>query len=207
MKVEFFHDVVCGWCYIQSPILRELNLKYNVEVVHRNFILQKNDQEMIARWGSLEAAKEQVLQHWESCMAFEGKPERFNINGMRESSFNYPNGMLAAKATKTAEILGGQTAHWDMFDTLQKFHLQDSKNVSDINVIKEAINIQSYDEKIFIELMNSEQVNNELSKDALMAFNYGVKSIPTLVVNNEHVIRSTTKLPVLMKMLSDLEVL
>jgi len=207
MKIEFFHDVVCGWCYIQSPILRKLSLNYNVEIIHRNFILQKSDEEMISRWGSLESAKDQILQHWESCMTFEGVPGRFNIDGMRESNFHYPNGMLAAKATKTAEILGGQSAHWDMFDMLQKYHLQNSKNVGDIDVIKEAIEVLGYNKRSFIDLMNSEQVNSELNKDALMAYNYGVKSIPTLVVNNKYVIRSTTKYPLLIDTLSSLEVM
>lgn len=86
MKIEFFHDVVCGWCYIQSPALRKLNERYGVEVVHRSFVLQRNDREMINRWGSLEGAKNQILQHWESCAEFEGSYERFNISGMREAS-------------------------------------------------------------------------------------------------------------------------
>ncbi|SEG75051.1 DsbA family oxidoreductase [Vibrio hangzhouensis] len=193
MKIEFFHDVVCGWCYIQSPVLRAIQAKIDVKVVHRNFILQRNDREMISKWGSLEGAKEQILQHWESCSAFEGKSDRFNIDGMREADFHYPNGLIAAQATKAAEILGGQEAHWDMFDVLQRYHLQEAKNVGDIDVVKEAITELDYEPEKFLDVMFSENVKNDLNKNSLLALNYGVRSIPTLVVDSKYLIRSTTK--------------
>lgn len=207
MKIEFFHDVVCGWCYIQSPVLRAMQKDIGIEVVHRNFILQRNDEEMIAKWGSLEGAKEQILQHWESCVAFEGVPERFNVDGMRKADFNYPNGFTAARATKAAEILRGQEAHWDLFDALQRYHLKEAKNVGDMQVIKEAIIELDYELEEFVDVMFSENVANELNKDSLIAFKYGVRSIPTLVVDSKHVIRSTAKYQHLVKTLESLGVL
>lgn len=193
MKIEFFHDVVCGWCYIQSPALRKLQENYNVEIVHRCFILQRNDREMINRWGSLEGAKHQILQHWESCAEFEGSYERFNISGMREAPFNYPNGFLAGKATKTAEILRGQNAHWDMFDLLQKYHLQFAKNIAEKSVILEAAAELQYEISEFSDVLESEEVVSKITKDSQIAFQYGVRSIPTLVVGEKHAIRTTTK--------------
>ncbi|WP_375748106.1 DsbA family protein [Vibrio sp. HN007] len=206
-KIEFFHDVVCGWCYIQSPALRRLASEYDVRVVHRNFVLQRNDREMINKWGSLENAKAEILQHWESCQSFEGNNEKFNISGMREADFNYPNGLLAAKATKAAEILHGQKGHWDMFDLLQKYHLQLTKNVNDIEVIQQAANDLEYDKQAFNQLLESEHVLSELTRDSEIAFKYCVRSIPTLIVNEKYAIRATTKYADLLNTLKKLEVL
>ncbi|GAB3477109.1 DsbA family oxidoreductase [Marinomonas epiphytica] len=193
MKIEFFHDVVCAWCYIQSPVLRKLSENYQVDIIHRNFILQRNDEEMRQRWGSLESAKQQILKHWMACREFEGKPERFNIVGMQESDFLYPNGQLAAQATKAAELIKGQAGHWEMFDTLQVNHLQQAKNVGEIGTIYHAASQLGYDMKTFLQCMQSDEVQAALDHDAYLASFYQVKSIPTMIVNGQAAIRATTK--------------
>lgn len=205
MKIEFFHDVVCGWCYIQSSVLRKCSEEIGIKVVHRNFILQRNDHEMISKWGSLDGAKEIILQHWQSCADFEGIPERFNIDGMRKSTFNYPNGQLSAQATKAAELIYGQEAHWNMFDKLQSYHLKQAKNVGDIETIKEAVKELDFDVENFIEVMFSDCVSKALKEDLLVSFSYGVQSIPTIVIDEKYKINSTTRYQDLLKCLLDLK--
>ena len=205
MKIEFFHDVVCGWCYIQSSVLRKLSKELEIKVTQRNFILQRNDHEMISRWGSLDGAKEIILQHWQSCEDFEGIPGRFNIDGMRKSTFNYPNGQLSAQATKAAELIYGQKAHWDMFDKLQGYHIRQAKNIGDIETIKEAVRELNFDLEHFLEVMSSECVSKALKEDLLVSFSYGVQSTPTIVIDEKYKINSTTCYEDLKKLVLDLK--
>ncbi|EOX4315594.1 DsbA family protein [Vibrio cholerae] len=66
-QIEFFHDAVCGWCYVLSPRLRKLAKQQNIQIVQRCFVLQRSDEEMVERFGSLAQAKSEILNHWIAC--------------------------------------------------------------------------------------------------------------------------------------------
>ncbi len=129
IQVEFFHDVVCGWCYLQSPRLRKVAAEFNANVIQRTFVLQRNQQEMVQRFGSIGAAKREILGHWKSCRTQAEDPSRFNIEGMQQQTFDYPNGWQGTLACKAAEQLAGHPGHWDMFDRIQLAHLKENRNV------------------------------------------------------------------------------
>lgn len=106
-QIEFFHDAVCGWCYVLSPRLRKLAKQQNIQIVQRCFVLQRSDEEMIERFGSLAQAKSEILNHWIACQQAADDKTLFNIEGMRAQPFNYPSGYLAAVGAKAAERLAG----------------------------------------------------------------------------------------------------
>lgn len=190
MKIEFYHDAVCGWCYIESPRLRKVALEFNIEVVHRAFVLQRNEDEMIARFGSMELAKKEILKHWESCLPYTDDPTTVNVEGMRATDFKYPSGYLAAKAAIAAGIMAGQKGHWDFFDGIQKSHMYLNKNISDRNVLLEVAKNMGFEIKRFEILMDSEEVSNRVELDNKMARNKGIVSIPTIVIDGKKIISS-----------------
>lgn len=203
-KIEFFHDAVCGWCYIQSPILKELSNLGFIEVHHRTFVLQRNDDEIKLRFGSMENAKREILTHWKSCQNFEGIEGRFNIEGMRSAPFNYPSGLLAAKGAKAAELLGGQSLHWDFFDKVQKEHLQRANNIGSLDTILEIASDLGFDLENFEQKMFSIEVEEQIEIDRLRAEATGIRSIPCMIVDDRYIIRKTTKLNELLRTLSSL---
>lgn len=190
-QIEFFHDAVCGWCYVLSPRLRAIAKKKHVRVVQRCFVLQRDDQEMIARFGSLQQAKEEILRHWVACQKAADEPERINIEGMRAQPFSYPSGYLAALGAKAAEGLAGHAAHWDYFDEIQRLHLQVNDNIGDMAaIVKAAVNI-GLDEAGFLRAFQSPQTVAAVESDLMLARQYQIRSIPTLVINGEKVVSST----------------
>jgi predicted DsbA family dithiol-disulfide isomerase len=64
IKIDFYHDVVCGWCFVIAPRLRKLSEELPLEIRHRSFVLQDSREEMVRAWGSLERAKREILGHW-----------------------------------------------------------------------------------------------------------------------------------------------
>ena len=53
LTVDFFHDVVCSWCYVMSPRLRQAAAELGIQVRQRSFVLQDNREQMVrssARW-------------------------------------------------------------------------------------------------------------------------------------------------------------
>ena len=191
LKVEFFHDAVCGWCYVLSPRLRNFLEKFDVEIEQKCFVLQRNDQEMINNFGSLAEAKDEILKHWKSCQMSADDPSTINISGMREKSFSYPSGFLAALGAKAAELMGGSDTHWDYFDQIQHLHLKVNENIGDRDIVIFAAEKIGLNKEKFIQLLDSEKVKNEVNKDIERSKNLGIRTIPSLVINREKVISQT----------------
>ncbi len=190
MKIEFYHDAVCGWCYIESPRLRKIASEFNIKVIHRAFVLQRNEEEMITRFGSMKLAKQEILNHWESCLPYTDDPKTVNVDGMRATDFNYPSGYLAAKAAIAAEIIAGQDGHWNFFDRVQRAHMYLNHNIADRKVILDIAEDMGFEIRRFETLMDSDEVLERVESDNQMARKKGVLSIPTIVINGEKIISS-----------------
>jgi putative protein-disulfide isomerase len=189
IKIEFYHDAVCGWCYILSPRLRKLvkNNK-NIEIQQRCFVLQRNDEEMVKRFGSLESAKFEILNHWKSCKGQADDPASIDIEGMRSTSFSYPSGYLAALGAKTAELMGDSNTHWDYFDEIQRQHLKLNTNIGDREVIIQTAQLIGLDPVVFSNMLFSDEVKQAVEKDMRQANKLNLRTIPTIVINGNEVI-------------------
>lgn len=191
ITLEFFHDAVCGWCYVLSPRLRKLAERADIEVKQRCFVLQRNDDEMITRFGSLAAAKQEILNHWVACQQHADDPDRFDIEGMRAKPFSYPSGYLAALGAKAAELMGNSDTHWDYFDEIQHLHLKVNDNIGDRDVILAAANNIGLDTVRFETLLDSDAVRDAVEADLKRARAFHLRSIPSLIINGEQVVSQT----------------
>ncbi len=63
MKIEFFHDVICSFCFPMSHRMREIQKRYpNVEIIHRSFSLEGVTSDSINRKDiSITASKNGLL--------------------------------------------------------------------------------------------------------------------------------------------------
>ena len=84
--VDFFHDVVCGWCFVLAPRLQQVSAELGIQVRHRSFVLQDSRAQMVEVFGSMERAKAIILRHWTDCAAHEDTA-RIDIEGMRAQDF------------------------------------------------------------------------------------------------------------------------
>lgn len=146
---------------------------------------------MIARFGSMERAKSDILGHWQQCKLHAEQPERINIDGMRKASFEYPSGYAAALAAKAAEHLGGQKGHWDYFDRVQTAHLRDNLNIANHTVLECLAEDMGHNRLRFRELMRSEAVREAVDQDNARAKSIGVLTIPSILVNGTRLISQT----------------
>ncbi len=189
--IEFFHDAVCGWCYLLSPRLRELASRYQIKILHRAYVLQRNKEEMITRFGSLELAKKEILEHWKHCQLYAEEPNRFNTEGMRCADFHYPSGFNAALAAKAAETLAGQTGHWNYFDAVQTAHLKEARNIADIETLLDIAEHLGFIRGKFADLMSMPQTEEAIEQDTVRARIFGITSVPSILIDGQRVISQT----------------
>ncbi len=186
IQIEFFHDVICSFCFPMSARMRKIKQKYNnINIVHRSFALGWEGEDFIRSFGSREAVKPEVLGHWEHANQNDDE-HRFNIEGMRETDFNFPISQPGLIAAKAAGILGGDEAYWDVFDKIQNKLFVENKNIEDPEILKEAVSETTVDVDAWEELFNSEDTRYAVIQDLQLARTYGVNSAPMLVINQRY---------------------
>lgn len=181
LVLEFYHDVVCAWCFNLSPRLRSLETEFNLDIRHRTFVLQDSKKAMAERWGSPKQARDTILGHWVHCQRASDYPERVNIAGMRHASFDYPHGMVAALGCKAAELLAGQAGHWDMFDGLQTAHITEARNIADPDVVVDVAVALGHDRAAFRAKLDDPETARRVEEDRRQARKAQIQSVPTLI--------------------------
>lgn len=188
IKIEFFHDVICSFCFPMSARMRRIAKKYNnIEIKHRSFALGWEAEDFIRSFGSREAVKPEVVGHWVHANKNDDE-HRFNIEGMRQTNFNFPISKPALKAAKAAGLIGGDNMYWDVFDRLQNKLFVENKNIEDMAVLEEAVketNISFEDWKAQFE---NDETEKAVLADLQLARVYGVNSVPTLVINGKYLV-------------------
>lgn len=201
IQIEFFHDVLCAWCFAISPRVRKLaDENPDVEIIHRSFALAPNPDAIVQIFGSKENGKKEILKHWR--MASENDDEhRIKAELMEQRDFDYPYSIPGLLACKAAELQGGQNAHWDMFDRIQKAHLVECLNIADFNVLRTCASEVGLDVEKWENDYESEIVFQNLAYDLELAKHYGINGVPTLVANGRYGIVGAHKYDVLSKWL------
>jgi putative protein-disulfide isomerase len=184
LTVDFFHDVVCCWCFNISSRMRSLGRELDLDIRHRTFVLQASAEEMAARWGTPEEARETILGHWSVCREASDRPNLIDVEAMRNAGFDYPHGWTAALACKAAESLGGQTAHWNMFDRIQLAHLARARNIADPAVLAEAASDTGLDASDFARAMSDPATAQAVEDDRQAARRMQLRSIPALIIRD-----------------------
>ncbi|OKY25025.1 DsbA family protein [Thalassotalea sp. PP2-459] len=188
LQIEFFHDAVCGWCYVLSPRLRRIVENFPVKIKHRAFVLQRNESEMIKRFGSMSNAKHEILGHWQSCKKYADNPNGFNIEGMRQAKFDYPSGYLAAKYAKAIESIFGQNAHWDFFDAVQTAHLYHNKNIANASILNAIVDNINLPQEEIASTVKLKKIDRLVEFDNERASQFFIKSIPSIIINGKSVV-------------------
>lgn len=186
MKIEFFHDVICSFCFPMSYRMRQLKERRpELEIIHRSFALVPEAEAFDKMFGSRVGAKAEILTHWEQANVNDDL-HRFNIDGMRKRDFLFPISIPALRAVKAAEEVGGNDMAWDVFDALQNALFVENKNVEELKVIKAAISKTNIDLEKWEIAYDSSKSLEEVEKDLDLARSYGISGVPFLVINGEH---------------------
>ncbi len=185
ITIDFFHDVICSWCYVLSPRIRELVKEYpEVEVKHHSFALSFDESDTIRMFGSLENAKKEIMRHWRASNRRDNK-SRIDADLMESRDFQYPTSINGLKGCKAAEIQGGQEGHWDYFDLVQSTHLTEASNIGDREVLFGLATKLGLDVDQFIIDFDSEEVLNKVLDDIALAKKWQVNSVPTIIINEK----------------------
>jgi len=174
-----------------------------VVVEHRCFALAADRDAITRIFGSPQAGKAEILSHW-AAAARHTDGELINVELMRSRPFPYPYSIPGLKACKAAEFQGGQEAHWDMFDRVQRAHAVEARNIADPEVLKECAQEVGLDVERWERDFLSGEVERAVWGDIRSARLRGIHSVPTVVVNNRPMLAGAVSEEVYRRVLEDL---
>ena len=188
MQGEFFHDVICSFCFPMSYRMRKIVAKYpRLNIKHRSFALGWEKEQFTQMFGSHEAVKSEVLTHWESANQNDDE-HRFNIEGMRNKDFLFPtykNGLIASKA---GGMISGDEGYWDVFDAIQDALFVQNKDISDVSVLEEIVKTTKVDFDAWKTQFSKKETEEAVLEDLQRVQNYGIQGAPALVINQKYLI-------------------
>ncbi len=188
MKIEFYHDVICSFCFPMSYRVRQLVKKYpKLEIIHRSFALAWEEEQMIEMFGTHENAKSEIMTHWAQANQ-QDELRRFNIPGMKAKDFLFPTSKNPLKAAKAASIVGNEDIYWEVFDALQEALFIENQDVSNVDVIKEIVKKTSVDFDLWKECFQHDDTEQKTLEDMIRAQQFGLQGVPALVIEEKYLI-------------------
>lgn len=189
MKVEFFHDVICSFCFPLSYRMRQIvEALPEVEIIHRSFALIATEADFVESFGSRKKAKQEIVSHWAHANRNDDL-KRFNVEAMQKATFPFPSSMPGLLACKAAERMAGSLAYWDVFDALQSAFFERAENIEDLEIQKEIIKSLNFDLNIWLSYVNDPETLRLIKADFKVANQYKVNSTPHLIINGKYHLR------------------
>ncbi len=186
IRIEFFHDVICSFCFPMSARMRRIAQRHrDIEVVHRSFALGWDPEDFIRSFGSREAVKPVVLEHWHQANLNDDE-HRFNIEGMRRTDFSFPLSRPGLNAAKAAGMIAGESMYWDVFDRIQHKLFVENRNIEDPLVLEEAVKETSICLADWKRQLEKTETERAVLADLQLAREYGVHSVPALVIDRKY---------------------
>lgn len=205
VNIEFFHDVICSFCFPMSYRMRQLaKMMPGVNIIHRSFALIKSERDFEEMFGSRAAAKNEILSHWEQANQNDDL-HRFNIPGMQKEAFPFPASMKALMACKAAYFTAGGPGYWDVFDALQSALFVQNKNIEEPDIISGCVRQSGVDFVKWEENYRAGTTKDGVENDLLLAEQYGIKVIPCLIINGTYRISGAQPLAQIVKAVREIE--
>lgn len=186
VQIEFFHDVICSFCFPMSYRMHQLQEEMKeIEIIHRSFALVKDVRDFDRMFGSRVAAKDEIIKHWAQANENDDL-HRFNIPGMEKENFLFPTSMNGLIACKAGYRTAGEAGYWKVFDALQHGLFVLNKNIEEEEVIKERVESTGIDFDLWKRYYMDGDTKEAVEKDLSMAQEYGINSVPCLIVNGKY---------------------
>lgn len=192
LNIEFFHSTVCGHCFIMSARLRKITDKYkNIAITHRSHPLRWDENHVDETFNTKEEKRADMFRKWETANRIDDD-HRFNIEGMKHTDFEEPYARLSMIAIRAGILAGGNA--WDLFDLFQEAIYMKNQNIGDEEIIAQLIEETELDFKTWLTYYEDPKTEALEIKDFEHVEEYGLKLVPTMVVEKKHIIEGTKRL-------------
>ncbi len=177
MKLYYFHDPMCSWCYAFRPTLQKLKqaLPEGLTLVNILGGLAADEEAVMP-----EAMQQTIQQHWHRIQQ-QVPGTRFNFDFWsncepRRSTWPACRAVIAA-------VRQGAEHEEEMIQTIQNAYYLEARNPSDFSTLLAIATELGLDAKQFETDMKSEETEAELQRQLRITSDYRVPGFPSLVLD------------------------
>lgn len=207
LKIDIVSDVVCPWCTIGYKRLEkaidELGIQDQVEIEWQPFELNPNmpiegqnlNEHITEKYGSTKEQQQASKQH----MIEAGAELGFTFDYFDE--MRMVNTFNAHILLEYAKDIGKQT---ELKMQLTKAFFSDRKDVSQHDVLKEALTSVGLNATEALTLIDQPEAQQEVRKKEQFWQNLGVSSVPTIVFNRKSAVSGAQPVDIFKQVLSEI---
>jgi len=189
IKLTFFHDVICPFCYMASKRLKKVVNEFKGEVIvkHKAFAIISSLEDLKAIAPTEEDARQVFLNEFSILKRYipEYDPEKVIGKGKIKYVWSIPP-LIACKA---AEFQKGEEGHWEFFDRAQDKFFLEGEDITDEKVLVSIAEEIGLDVNKFKEDLNAKRTKLAVIEDEEEAKAMGIRGVPAILVNDTWLIR------------------
>ncbi|MEU4692070.1 DsbA family oxidoreductase [Actinoplanes sp. NPDC023714] len=196
MDLQVWSDVVCPWCYIGRRRLENAVKAFDgtVTITYRAYQLDPDPVPMVEKAGGPEEHAEQLFTQVASIAAGEGLTLNFD-RVIAADSF------AAHRLIAWAQIQDRQA---DMLDALQVAHFTDGVDIGAPGALAALASYIGLDGDAALEYLESGAGEAAVRTDLAAAQEFGITSVPTVVIDGKYVIQGAQETPTLLAALEEI---
>lgn len=189
IKLTFFHDVICPFCYMTSKRLKKVVNEFKGEVIvkHKAFAIISSLEDLKAIAPTEEDARQVFLNEFSILKRYipDYDPEKVIGKGKIKYVWSIPP-LIACKA---AEFQKGDEGHWEYFDRAQDKFFLEGEDITDEKVLVSIAEEIGLDVNKFKEDLNAKRTKLAVIEDEEEAKAMGIRGVPAILVNDTWLIR------------------
>jgi predicted DsbA family dithiol-disulfide isomerase len=189
IKLTFFHDVICPFCYVTSKRLRKVVKEFGNEVVvkHKAFSIIPSLEDLQAIAPTVEDARQVFLNEFQIIKRYfpDYDPEKV----VKKGKIGYVWSIPPLIACKAAEFQKGDEGHWEFFDRAQDKFFLEGEDITKEEVLVSIAEEIGLDVNKFKEDLKSKKTKLAVIEDEEEAKAMGIRGVPAILVNDTWLIR------------------
>ena len=189
IKLTFFHDVICPFCFVTSKRLRNVIKEFKgvVVVKHKAFSIIPSLEDLKEMAPTVEDARKVFLNEFQIIKRYfpDYDPEKVIGKGKIGYVWSIPPLM----ACKAAEFQKGDEGHWDFFDKAQEKFFIEGEDITQDEVLIEIAKEVGLDVEQFKKDFKSKRARLAVIEDEEEARAMGIRGVPAILINDMWLIR------------------
>ena len=207
LKIDIVSDIVCPWCTVGykrlEKAIEELGVEDQIEIEWQPFELNPNmpkeGQNLLEHLSEKYGSNIEQLKQSQQVLADAGKELHFKFDFFDDMKME--NTFEAHILLDYAKKFGKQT---ELKMYLTKAFFSDRKNVSDREVLKEALETVGLNATEAIAKLDNDDAKNAVIKQKALWMNSGINSVPTFVFNRKSLVTGAQAVDTFKQVLTDL---
>ena len=197
MKIVYWSDYACPYCYIGEArlrkALRELNLPVEVELEMKSFQLDVNAPKKSNGDTRTRFANKYGISFAQAGLQIEvisrmGRSEGLDFN---YAATLFTNTMDAHRLTKLAQSKNNPALTERLIENLFRAYFTDNKELADIELLQKIGEESGLSASEVKSLLESNQFEDDVKNDELEAFERGIHGVPFYIIGSKYTISGT----------------